>query len=229
MTRKSLLPFGGTAGLLLGTACLSVLAARRIPEPLVLPLENLGASLNGWKALGDQELDAASPNAGRDERLLHELISEEVAIASALLARGIAPANVTARWLAFGLDRYSAGISDVNAAASLYLLLIGVSLSLAAGFRRTRVLWLLAAVVILYGLWLVGERRRVEAAGEGKKPVWAEAPWLWLLGLGVAFAAVITVALALFGGGDTEGVYVPPQVKDGQIIPGHVEPRPGAR
>ena len=32
-----------------------------------------------------QELDVASPNAGRDERLLHELISEEIAIASALL------------------------------------------------------------------------------------------------------------------------------------------------
>jgi hypothetical protein len=32
-----------------------------------------------------QELNAASPNAGRDERLLHELVSEEIAIASALL------------------------------------------------------------------------------------------------------------------------------------------------
>jgi hypothetical protein len=31
-----------------------------------------------------QELDAASPNAGPDERLLHELVSEEIAIVSAL-------------------------------------------------------------------------------------------------------------------------------------------------
>jgi hypothetical protein len=79
---------------------------------------------------------------------------------------------------------------------------------------------------ILYGLWLVGQRRRMAAAGAGKLPVWVEAPWIWLLGLGVAFAVLVTVALSVLGGGgNVEGVYVPPQVKDGEMVPGHMEPK----
>lgn len=78
---------------------------------------------------------------------------------------------------------------------------------------------------ILYGLWLVAMRRRAEAAGSDKQPLWVEAPWIWLLALGVAFAALITLALALFDGGPADGVYVAPRIKDGQVVPGHVEPR----
>lgn len=77
---------------------------------------------------------------------------------------------------------------------------------------------------LLYALWLMAERRRLEAAGTGHPPRWAEAPWLWLLALGLFFAAIIAVAFALFGGMSIDGVYVPPQVKDGQIVPGHVVP-----
>ncbi|HEX9461341.1 MAG TPA: DUF6111 family protein [Alphaproteobacteria bacterium] len=77
---------------------------------------------------------------------------------------------------------------------------------------------------LLYALWLAAERRRVEASGAGQHPRWAEAPWLWLLALGVFFAAIIAIALALFAGESIEGVYVPPQIKDGQVVPGHVVP-----
>ncbi len=77
---------------------------------------------------------------------------------------------------------------------------------------------------LLYALWLAAERRRVEAAGAGQRARWAEAPWFWLLALGVFFAGIIAVAIALFGGESIEGVYVPPQVKDGRIVPGHVVP-----
>ena len=77
----------------------------------------------------------------------------------------------------------------------------------------------------LYGLWLVGMRRRAEAAGSDQVPLWAEAPWVWLLALGVVFAGLLTLAIALFGGGPVEGVYVAPHIKDGQVVPGHVEPR----
>ena len=76
----------------------------------------------------------------------------------------------------------------------------------------------------LYTLWLLAERRRVEAAGRAAAPRWAEAPWLWLLALGVFFAGIIALALALFGGESIVGEYVPPQVKDGRIVPGHVVP-----
>lgn len=78
---------------------------------------------------------------------------------------------------------------------------------------------------LLYALWLAAERRRVEAAGTGEKPGWSDAPWLWLLALGVFFAGVIAIAFALLGGGDMQGTYVPPSVRDGRIVPGHIEPR----
>jgi hypothetical protein len=77
---------------------------------------------------------------------------------------------------------------------------------------------------LLYALWLAAERRRLETAGGGQRPGWAEAPWFWLLALGVFFAGIIAVAVALFGGESIEGVYVPPQIKDGRVVPGHVEP-----
>ena len=77
---------------------------------------------------------------------------------------------------------------------------------------------------LLYALWMAAERRRLEAGGGGQQPRWAEAPWFWLLALGVFFAGIIAVALALFGGESIEGVYVPPQIKDGRVVPGHVVP-----
>ncbi|HTY67821.1 MAG TPA: DUF6111 family protein [Alphaproteobacteria bacterium] len=77
---------------------------------------------------------------------------------------------------------------------------------------------------VLYALWLVAERRRLEAVGSAGTKHWADAPWLWLLALGVFFAVIITMALALVGGESIVGEYVPPQIKDGRIVPGHVVP-----
>ena len=77
---------------------------------------------------------------------------------------------------------------------------------------------------LLYGLWMAAERRRVEAGG-GEKPSWTDAPWLWLLALGVFFAGLIAAAIAVFGGGSSSGVYVPPELQDGQVVPGRIQPR----
>lgn len=77
---------------------------------------------------------------------------------------------------------------------------------------------------LLYALWMAAERRRAEAAST-EKPRWADAPWLWLLTLGAFFAGVIAIAIAFLGGDPASGVYVPPELRDGQVVPGHVVPK----
>lgn len=77
---------------------------------------------------------------------------------------------------------------------------------------------------ILYTLWMSAERRRLASAGDARSRHWVDAPWLWLLVLGVFFAGVVAMAFALFGGDSIVGDYVPPQIKDGQIVPGHIAP-----
>ena len=79
---------------------------------------------------------------------------------------------------------------------------------------------------LLYALWMAAERRRVALAGTGRKPLWAEAPWVWLLALGVLFAAALLLGFSVLGGGGSpEGTYIPPHTEDGRVIPGHVEPK----
>jgi hypothetical protein len=77
---------------------------------------------------------------------------------------------------------------------------------------------------LLYALWLAAMRRRVEAAGDDH-PGWSDHPWVWLLALGLFFAAIITIASAMFSGDGTEGLYVPPRIENGRIVPGHIDSR----
>ena len=60
---KSLVPFAATFTLLLGTTLLSGLTARRIPEPLAVPLDQIAPSIEGWKAAGDRVLPAPTLHA----------------------------------------------------------------------------------------------------------------------------------------------------------------------
>jgi EpsI family protein len=60
---RRLLPFATTAGLLLGTTLLSGLTARRIPEPLAVPLDQIDSNIEGWTAVGDQALSAPTLHA----------------------------------------------------------------------------------------------------------------------------------------------------------------------
>ena len=48
-------------------------------------------------------------------------------------------------------------------------------------------------------------------------------PWYVLTVIGLALTVVSLVGLALLEGGSPDGVYVPPHVEDGRIVPGHVE------
>ena len=76
----------------------------------------------------------------------------------------------------------------------------------------------------VYFLWLAHETRRIERLGRGEPPRWHDAPWLWLAGAGIVLMLAIAKALALFGGDRAGPGYVPPQVIDGEILPGHAAP-----
>jgi EpsI family protein len=60
---KPLLPFAATGVLLLGTTLLSGLSARRIPEPLAVPLGRIDSQIEGWTATGDETLPAPTLHA----------------------------------------------------------------------------------------------------------------------------------------------------------------------
>ncbi len=52
------------------------------------------------------------------------------------------------------------------------------------------------------------------------------ASWIWLLVTGLALAALTLVAVSVNFGGSRQGIYVPPHVSNGQVVPGHIEPAP---
>ena len=75
----------------------------------------------------------------------------------------------------------------------------------------------------LYVLWTVAAAR----FHPGPMPAaWRDLPWLWLALAGAVLAFVI-LATAVELGGTKNGVYVPPHLENGTIVPGHVEPAPG--
>ncbi|MFM7347814.1 MAG: DUF6111 family protein [Tagaea sp.] len=79
---------------------------------------------------------------------------------------------------------------------------------------------------IAYGVWLAIERRRAEKLGKGEVPGWSEAPVVWLGAAGLALAGIATAGFLLLQDGDkASGVYVPPHLENGRIVPGHIEPR----
>jgi len=60
---RPFLPFATTVALLLGTTLLSSLAARRIPEPLAVSLDQIAPQIDGWTAAADQTLPAYTLHA----------------------------------------------------------------------------------------------------------------------------------------------------------------------
>jgi hypothetical protein len=73
----------------------------------------------------------------------------------------------------------------------------------------------------IYLLWvgIVGTMQ------EGSTISWAAVPWIWLAGAGVALLVFVLLVVTVHFGAPQEGVYVPPRVEDGQIVPGHIEPK----
>lgn len=72
----------------------------------------------------------------------------------------------------------------------------------------------------LYLMWLAVLRR----LGRVRRRA---LPWVWLLGAGVAVLAIVLVVVTVGFGTPQRGVYIPPQWRGGQIVPGHIAPEAG--
>lgn len=87
----------------------------------------------------------------------------------------------------------------------------------------------LAAPTLIYLAYvLTVERRRALAGPDAARPWWVAAPWVPLIGSGVALVAVVLVGWALLGGGEPGRAYVPAHVVDGEVVPGTTVPAAGA-
>jgi len=72
----------------------------------------------------------------------------------------------------------------------------------------------------LYMVW-AASIGRAEMAGTVAS--WRALPWTWLLIAGAVLVVIVLVAVVQIGG-VREGSYVPPHLKNGKVVPGHVEP-----
>jgi len=81
--------------------------------------------------------------------------------------------------------------------------------------------WPVLLPLILYGLWQFSRRRKAHKAGE-EKPRWRDGPWFWavLATLGLAIGCLMFWG---FQNEEIKGTYIPPQLINGKIVPGHVE------
>ena len=70
----------------------------------------------------------------------------------------------------------------------------------------------------LYVLWVLA----VRPAQPGEAANWAGLPWVWLGGAGVVLLALVLLVL-ISPGGERDGLYVPPHLEGGQIVPGHFD------
>jgi hypothetical protein len=73
----------------------------------------------------------------------------------------------------------------------------------------------LALPTVLYLLWL-------QAAHRPRS--WRVMPFVWLVGAGVVLLAIVLFVVTVHFGTPQTGVYVPPRVENGRIVPGHIEP-----
>ena len=80
---------------------------------------------------------------------------------------------------------------------------------------------ILLAPTILYFAFLI-LTRRLQLSRTNAAATLRSLPWVRLLGSGLILAAASLVALAMIGGSDPEGTYVPASIVDGEIVPGEV-------
>jgi hypothetical protein len=77
-------------------------------------------------------------------------------------------------------------------------------------------LFLLPTVLYVAYVWLT------HGAGTSPARIIDEAPLIWLLLAGAALTVATLIAFSNMTGGKPGEVYVPPVLKDGRIVPGHM-------
>jgi len=73
---------------------------------------------------------------------------------------------------------------------------------------------------VLYLAWL----RAMRWSEAGNTLAWDKLPWLWLALAGVVLTALVLFVVTVGFGTERPGVYVPPRMENGQIVPGHIVP-----
>ena len=58
------------------------------------------------------------------------------------------------------------------------------------------------------------------------QPLLTNTPWFVLSAAGLALVSASLLSLALYGGWESEGDYLPPRVEDGRIVPGEMRRPP---
>lgn len=82
--------------------------------------------------------------------------------------------------------------------------------------------FLLPAAV--YALW-VWYRTGYAARHGGEAPRLEQGPWPLLLFAGAVLAFVMLGTTAMINGGSPDDTYVPPHLQNGEMVPGHLEPK----
>jgi hypothetical protein len=75
----------------------------------------------------------------------------------------------------------------------------------------------------LYLVWVTTLRR----SRRNGMTLWTALPWMWLAGAGIGLLAIVLFVVTVHFGAPQEGVYVPPRLQNGHIVPGHIEPKSG--
>jgi len=73
----------------------------------------------------------------------------------------------------------------------------------------------------LYLAWLYAARWSKASANVP----WRAMPWLWLAVTGVALTALVLFVVTVHFGTSVPGIYIPPRLEHGVIVPGHIEPQ----
>jgi len=73
----------------------------------------------------------------------------------------------------------------------------------------------------LYLVWL----RTVQWSHASGAVQWRAMPWVWLGATGVALTALVLFVVTVHFGTSVPGIYVPPHLENGKIVPGHIEPK----
>ncbi|MFW0777808.1 MAG: hypothetical protein ACN2B6_08845 [Rickettsiales bacterium] len=82
--------------------------------------------------------------------------------------------------------------------------------------------WPVLIPLLIYWLWHLRNKNKAKKAGS-PPPRFRDGPWYWAIiaALVTAFGCFVFIGLS---GEHTDGRYVPPTLKDGKVVPGHIEP-----